>query len=437
MRKAFDLRPLELNDVLGRSFSLYMANFFAYLRWFAVFWLVPMLATAVLFYFALDPYDWAAHRHLEKPSMVEPNRYAAYHWLLGIASVLFAFTTGAAGVYFITARAYVGASVGFGDLMNAVKSRFGHVAGVGFLHVLVIVAWTMFCWGAPFLLWDANEEGMAILIGMLLWCGWLPLLLWYLGIWGLNTAVPMLDDAEATESYGRSRFLTQGKRMRLAGVFVVTTLVVGAPGIPGLLTIPGLVASSMLGDENMPLLGMVVALTWDAVLLPLFFIPVVIYYIDMRCRKESYDLAVMALNFGIDEGELQRYRFNPDMGYYPKGWKGDKGRRRAHVRLPSQRPPHERHAQAGMNSIPPSAVPTSQWGAAQPLPGQWAPPEQGQWDQQYPPNQMPPNQWGQQYPPPQGQPQGWPPQANYPPQQGPAQQQGGPRLPIRRGPRRP
>ena len=445
MRKAFDLRPLDFNDVLGRSFSLYTSNFVAYLRWFAIFWLVPMLAVAVLFYFALDPYDWVGHRHLEKPSIVEPNRYAAYHWLLGICAVAFGFTTGAAGVYFITARAYVGESLGFGELMKAVQKRFAHQAGVGFLHVISVVGWTVFCWATPFLMWDANNEGAAILVGMILWCGWLPTLLWYKGTWGLNTGVTMLDDAEATEAYGRSRFLTKGMRMRLAGVFLVTTFVVGAPGIPGLLTIPGIIASSMLGDEGMPLIGMVVGLAWDAVLLPLFFIPVVVFYFDMRCRKESYDLAVMALNFGIDEAEMARYRFNSDMSYYPKDWKGsrDRGRRRAHVRLPAQRSAQQRHAQAGMPSAPPM-----QWGN-QPLPGQWVPPEQG-----FDPAQPGQGQWGppQQYPPQQGQ---WPQQQPFdptqggqgqwqpPPQQGPGMQPPSPwgppqglQLPNQRRPRR-
>ncbi|MBZ0137444.1 MAG: hypothetical protein K8I27_13840 [Planctomycetes bacterium] len=387
MRKAFDLRPLVFSDVLGRSFSLYTSNFVPLLRWFAIFWLVPMLATAVLFYFALDPYDWVAHRHLEKPSLVEPNRYAAYHWLLSLAAVLFAFTTGAAGIYFVAARTYVGDNPGFGDLMRAVQKRFGHVAGVGFLHVLVIAGWTLFCWASPFLLWEGDEEGMAILVGFVLWCAWLPVLLWYLGTWGLNTAVPLLDDAEATEAFGRSRFLTKGFRMRLAGVFVLVTLAVGAPGIPGLLTVPGLIATSMLGDNGYPLIGQIVGLAWDAVLLPLFFIPVVVYYFDMRCRKESYDLTVMALNFGINEQELARYRFNPGVGYFPEGWKGNRSRARAHVRMPLQRAPQQRQAQMGV-SVPP---PGGQWGAAQPLPGQWAPPPQIPSSQWGPPMQLPPH----------------------------------------------
>lgn len=437
MRKAFDLRPLVFGDVLGRSFSLYTSNFVSYLRWFALFWLFPMLAVAVLFYFALDPYDWATHAHREAPSMVEPNRYSAYHWLVRVAGVLFAVTTGACGVYFISARAYVGGGVGLGELMRAVRERFAHVFGVGFLHYITVVGWTGFCWATPFLLADANNDGAALVAGFFLWLGWLPVLFWYLGVFGLNTVAPMLDDAEALEAYGRSRYLTRRMRWRLVGLMVVAALIVGAPGIPGLLTIPGIIAANLLEGENLPLLGVVVGLCWDAVLLPLFFIPLVVYYFDMRCRKESYDLAVMALNFGIDEGELQRYRFNPDMGYFPKDWKGsrDRGRRRSHVRMPQQRSAQARHAAAGMEVAQPAwGPPPADWGAPQPLPGQWGPPPQqvDQWGRPIPP-QQPVDQWGRPLPPPnQPPPQNqWSP-PNQPPNQGLSPLQ----LPNRRGPRR-
>lgn len=439
MRKAFDLRPLDFNDVLGRSFSIYTSSFVSLIRWFAIFWLLPMLAVAVLFYFALEPYDWLNHRHLEEPSRFEPNRYAAYRWLLGVAAAFFGFTTGAAGIYFIAARAYVGASVGMGELMRAVKARVGQAGAVGFLHVLTLAGWTLFCWATPILVWDGGDEGVAILLGMLLWMAWMPVTLWYLGVWGLNTVVPVLDDAEATESYGRSRYLTHGMRLRLAGLYLVTTLVVGAPGVPGLLSIPGVISANLLEEKGWALLSILAALIWQAVLLPLFFIPAVVYYFDMRCRKESYDLAVMALNFGIDEREMQRYRFDSEMGYYPAGWKGsrDRGRRRSYVRMPQQRPAHQRHAQAGMEVAQPAWGPFGQaqgvqpganWGAPQPLPGQWSPFEPAQGGQV--------DQWGRPLPPP-----------NQPPQQGmPPSQRGpfdpaqgrphGPRLPNPRGPRR-
>ncbi|MCA8911692.1 MAG: hypothetical protein KDB82_08295 [Planctomycetes bacterium] len=404
MRKAFDLRPLDFNDVVGRSFSLFMANFVGYLRWMLIMWLLPMLVVAVLFYFALEPFDWAGSTMRPQPSLLEPNHYSVYVWLLHLASVVFAFTTGASGIYYMTSRIYVGDNPSLNSVMRAVYSRFTHVAGTGFVHVMALVAITVGCIAPPVMMGKADSAGGAVLLGLLLWGGFIPIILWYNSTYGLNTVSVMLDDAESMETYGRSAYLTKRFRMRYAGIIFVSVLLVGAPGVPGLLSIPGIVAQNLLVDDaGTPLLGVVVGLMWDALLLPLFFIPPVVYYFDMRCRKESYDLAVMARNFGIAEGEMQRFRFNPHMGYVPKGWKGDPNRRRhKQVRKPNQRPAAVRHANAGMQVAQP-------WG---PQPGMgagfpggqpnWGPPP-GQ--QQWGPPQGPPQQWG----PPQGPPQQWGP----------------------------
>ena len=396
MRKALDLRPLSFSDVMSRSFSLYAANFVGYLRWFMLMWLLPMVAVAGIFYFALDPYDWVGNPAREEPGILEPSRYAAYFWIVKIAAVVLAFTTGASGVYYLTARVYAGGNPGFSEVAQAVYTRFGHIFGAGFLHTLVLVGLTAFCWFTPILVGQSELE-VGILLGLLLWLGWPVLMLWYLGVWGLTTPVVVLDDAQATEAYSRSGFLTKSWRMRLIGIFVTAALLAGAPGVPGLLSIPGILLAHLAAEHMGHLAAQMVSLFWAALLLPLFFVPVVIYYFDMRCRKEGYDLAVMALNFGIAEGELARYRFNPGLGYYPKGWKGERGRRQG-VRRPAQRAPAQRHQNSGM-------------AVAQPMPFGPQPGMTGGWPQQQP--QQPPQQpWPPQQQWPQQPPQQpWPPQA--------------------------
>lgn len=395
MRKAFDLRPLDFNDILSRSFSLFTANFVGLLRWFLIAWLLPVLAVAILFYFALEPYQWAG-RPGHDPSMFEFSNYAAYVWLVKLASVSLAFSIGAAGIYYLGARLYVGDRPGLREVMQAVQERLNHMAGAAFLHVLAFVAITFFCLVPPVILGRSGEIGWALLWGLFGWCGYIPIAMWYFGRFGLNVASTMLDDAEAMESFARSSYLTKKFRMRFAGVMITAVLVVGLPGVPGLLTIPALLGEELLADKGLPLLGVLLRLGWDAVLLPLFFLPPVVFYFDMRCRKEGYDLTVMARNFGIAEGEMQRYRFNPDLGYVPRGWKGPIVRGSKPVRRPQQRSAGARMAQKGLK---PAATP---WGPQPGMPGafpgggpqapQQAPP-QGQWQgpgQQGPPQQQPP-----------------------------------------------
>ena len=43
MRKAYDLRPLDFGDILGRSFSLFTSHFTRFVLLFAFLYLLPVL----------------------------------------------------------------------------------------------------------------------------------------------------------------------------------------------------------------------------------------------------------------------------------------------------------------------------------------------------------------------------------------------------------
>lgn len=398
MRKAFDLRPLDFNDVLSRSFSLFMANFVGLLRWFLLTWLAPVLAVAVIFYFALQPHN-AVGRGVEDASAFSLTSYAAYFWLVRVVSISLAFSVGAAGIYYMTARVYVGDRPGFKEVVNAVTSRMNHMVGASLLFVLGFLFITFICIVPPLILGHHDEIGMALLWGTFGWCGYVPLIMWYFGRFGLNVPSTMLDDAQTGESFARSSYLTKRFRMRFAGVLIVTALVVGLPGLPGLLTFPALIGQALLENQDLPFLGEMLRLVWESVLLPLFFIPPVVFYFDMRCRKEGYDLTVMARNFGIAEGEMQRYRFNPDLGYTPKGWTGSRARRQKVIRKPQVRTAAARLAHQGVSPAPgpwgpqpgmPGGFPGAPLGGAQArhqAPNQWQNQPPGSFPQQGPPSQ--------------------------------------------------
>ncbi|MCC7508123.1 MAG: hypothetical protein IT464_01960 [Planctomycetes bacterium] len=406
MRKAFDLRPLDFGDVMGRGFSLYAAAFVAFARWFLLAYTLPMVLLTLALYLMFDPYNWVGHSARREPGVWEINSLAAYYWLLKLASVAFGATVGAAGVYYLGARLYVGGQPSLAEVAKAFYARSTHLLGSSLLHLFAVLGITLVLFGLPISMALGGEgsgaAGMAVVLGFL----WVPLLGWYLGAYALNVPCVMLDDAQALESFGRSTFLTRGFRMRLLGVMACAGLLVGAPGLPGLLTVPAWIGQSLLEDAQWPLLGDLIRVLWDGVLLPLFFTPVVVFYFDMRCRKEGYDLAVMARNFGIEEGEMMRYRMNPDVGYRPPGYKPPKGRRASVPRMPQVQPQQN-------------------WGGNphwQPAP-QWGPPPPG-WQAGPPPGWMPP-------PPPPGWQPGPPANPHWAPPQ-PGQGPPLPRMPLNR-----
>jgi hypothetical protein len=370
MRKAFDLRQLEFSDIMGRGFSLYAAAFFAFARWFLLAWTLPMIALTCGLFVLLDPYDWQHLAVVDPQSVFEPGARAAYYWLLKVASVALGLTVGAAGIYYTAARMYVGGRPTLGEVARAFSGRGPHLLGASFFHLLAILAITLAIFGLPLSMILGGETIWGWVLVFLLSFVWVPLLGWYVGTWGLNVTTVMLDESDALESFPRSAFLTKGFRVRLFGVMIAAILVAGAPGVPGLLTVPAWIGQEVLLEKGWPLIGDLIRVVWEGALLPLFFIPQVVFYFDMRCRKEGYDLAVMARNFGIEEGEMMRYRMNPHLGYRPPGYTPPKGRR-APRPAPQPAAPAPQFAQP---VAPPQFGQPPQFGNP-PQPPHWTPPQ--------------------------------------------------------------
>lgn len=361
MRRAFDLKPLAFGDVMGRGFSLYASAFVGFVRWFLVAYTLPMLVLTLAFYFLFDPYGWVGHSARLEQGVLEASNRAAYYWLLKLAAVVLGFSVGAAGVYYQAARVYVGGKPSLGEVVRAFGSRSGHLLGASVVFVTALLTITLACFALPAAMVLDDDVGEGIALAFLFAFAWIPLVGWFAGAFGLSVPVTMLDDSTGGESFTRSLYLTKGFRMRLFGVLVTALLLVGAPGVPGLLTVPAWIGQEvLLSQAGMPLLGDLLRVCWEGCLLPLFFAPVVVYYFDMRCRKEGYDLAVMARNFGIEEGEMMRFRMNPHLGYAPPGYKPPKGRRSG--RQPVVRPPQ------------PQPFMQPHWQQMPPPPPGWQPP---------------------------------------------------------------
>jgi hypothetical protein len=392
MRQALDLRQLNFGDTLSRSFALFTRNALGYTRWMLLVYLLPMLGLHTWLYFLMEPYAWVDRPGAEPGIFDLDTRWAQYTWLTTIAGVLLATSVAAAGIYYLTARLYVGASPSLGELFRALKARVGHLTGISFLHIAACAGLIAGAYAIPALMGlDGNEVGGWLMAILVCTPALVLIMAWYLGRWGLNRAVVMLDDAETTDAFQRSSYLTERFRWRLFGLGFVIMLLVGAPGIPGLLSAPGIVAKALATEGGWHLAADLLMVAWSGLLLPVFFIAPVVYYFDMRCRKESYDLAVMARNFGIEEAEMLRHRMNPGMGYYPPGYTGDRGRR--------ERKPATRRLAAGQ----PAAVGAgpAAWGPKWPGAGVGAGvPPQPQWQTPGPMPQpgMPQRPWPQQQP---------------------------------------
>ena len=235
-RGAGDIPPRSLGQLIEATFALYRR------------------AAVPLFIIALVP---------QVPNMVNvvPDSGAAL--ALGLASFLLAVAATAAGISCV-GRAMTGRST---DVLDCYGGAVNVLLPV--LAVVVLVALALV--GSVIL--------MIIVIGI-------PLFFFLLVIWSFATHAVVIENRGVFNALGRSRELVRGNWWRVFGiglvfmliVFAVVLLIVLVSIIIDLLFNPGPLAYSILG-------GVV-----GALLSPVYYIASTLLYIDLRVRKEGYDL---------------------------------------------------------------------------------------------------------------------------------------------------
>lgn len=176
--------------------------------------------------------------------------------LARVADWVFSSVAQAAAIV-IVARRYLGESVTPGDALRAVGDRFGTVLAVSFLY------------------------GLAVGVGLIL--------LIVPGIYFATkyfAAMPaaMIEGPGQGRAFERSSTLTEGSRLRIAGVFLVAYFIY----IVVIALIGGL-TSVAFGNA----LGTLLATLLMACLYPFIAVLVTLLYFDLRIRREGLDLDLM------------------------------------------------------------------------------------------------------------------------------------------------
>jgi len=315
MRKAFDLRPLEFGDILSRSFALYVANFTLFASLFLIFVFVP---TALL---ELGKFAFSTPAKVNSKFDGSAAFINVGTWLL---QTVLSWALAGGGIYYLVSRVYLGAKTTIGEALRAIIRQSGALLATGVI-VLVVCAILIGLVAVPFVMFMTDYKPAALGWAVLLCMAVVPVALFLYGRYGLVFSVVMLEDMNADEAFSRSARLTSGYTWRLIGIFVVMYLCFW------LVSLPGLVLQSAMsgGNPGVQLAGALISAAWSALVAPVLAIPPVIYYFDLRCRKEGFDLSVLAATFGVDPNFMATLqaqgRYSYDIpGYLPKGW--DAGR---------------------------------------------------------------------------------------------------------------
>lgn len=302
---ALDLKPLTSGQIMGTGWSLFRRHFNSMARWAVLTYSLPMAVLVVGLQFVLPPEEY-------------PN----WFFLIRRALALFFFLVFLVpGITFMASRAWMGDDVTMLDAGRFVHKNSKSSLESGLAIYLVLVLILAITIGPPMAIASDSRDILgAVGIGFLTGCFGLCALIAVCMFAGLAPICGVMDDMDSRAAFSRSSRLLKGFRWRPVGVLIVMVLLAGAPGVPGLLSTPGVLAEALLEKAHLGWLGIGVAEFWQGLLLPVLVTPLVAISFEQRCRKESFDLAVLAQQFGVEEKQMENIMRDPNQGYYPPGY---------------------------------------------------------------------------------------------------------------------
>ena len=282
----YEIRALSLSEILDTSFRL-VRDRFQLLFGFALLLYLPLMGGLAALTQLVDPSSGELLQ-LEQPQLVQLG-VAGLVWLT-LVSLVFPFT--AVAVTGGAAEVYLGRPVGVGDAARLGLSKYVHwawVVSVFFLYVLgagvlfALALGTLVALAAP--LDSFGALGVPLLI-LLLLVGIPAVIAGAFFFWGFGfilSTVSVLEPLSARESIARAWRLCAAARWRLLGVSGVVYLVALIPSS----------ACQMLMDF-MPLAGTLLSGVIQAAAYCYMVTAFVVFYFDIRCREEAFDLEHLA-----------------------------------------------------------------------------------------------------------------------------------------------
>jgi hypothetical protein len=182
-----------------------------------------------------------------------------------------------------------------------------------------------------------------LLSGVLMGLGFLALIIpgiYLYGAWAVAVPALLLEDKRGRSALRRSRELVKGRWWPTAGVLVITSILTGVVGgvLGAMISVP---INVFVDSEILHLIGTTIGQSVAALLTtPLAAAVIVVVYVDLRVRREGFDLELLARRLGIDS--------------------------------PSGPPPGDIFGPAALGALP--APPPQPWGASSSLPPPPPPP---------------------------------------------------------------
>jgi hypothetical protein len=275
------LRQMGIGEMIDGAVKLYRRDFLALIG-IAAFVLIPVSFIEV----------WATQSVLGTVAGAPVLSDAQAFQFLWVTLVIFAAELLLIQPFLIAsitraaADAYLGEDVTVGGTYRFALSRLPAILWItilttvavilGFVPFLAVVAFGAFA-NVPIL----------IIVGIVA----LAIPIYLLVRFTLTAPVLVVEDVRGTRAIGRSWRLTANAFWRLVALLILSTLIASVG--QAIITIPTGIVSGIMGASGWPVAALGTAVA-TVLIAPFSALIVILFYFDMRIRKEGFDIEVMA-----------------------------------------------------------------------------------------------------------------------------------------------
>jgi hypothetical protein len=276
-----DLRPMDLGEILDRTFRLYRAHFMT-------FFLIMLAVQAISF---LGSLTWQAS--LPRPShggqwLVSPSAVFFIAIFLSSVVTFLAAQIGMGTLTMAVSSIYLGETIGIREALRRVRPMLGRLLGTTLLTALIIVLGMVACIvpGFYFLL-------SYLLVGQVV------------VIEGLGPRAAMRRSNELMRKKS-DKGLFRNNIMKASVILIIVFVLAAAAG--AIVSLPFGIAQALTHDRSHPpsllgpmhLLQGILTMIIQAGVSPIGTIAMILFYYDIRIRKEGFDLQMLALSLGVE-----------------------------------------------------------------------------------------------------------------------------------------
>lgn len=268
------LRPLGIGEMLDAAIKVYRNRPRQMVVATAVVTVPAIVVQTLVQLSAGDPQSLTATDETTGLPTVDGSAFAVYLGGLVVSSLVLVIANNLAlaGTTRISIGTYLGEETDWRESLRFALGRFWRLTALLALSTLGLFVGVLLC-VAP--------------------------AIWLQGIWAVAVPALLVEDRGAVESLGRSSALVKGRFWPVLGAITLGALL--ASVLQGVLTAPiiGLQFAGVSFLVTSLLLG-IVSLVAVALTTPYLAALIAVIYVDLRVRKEAFDLELLARGVGVD-----------------------------------------------------------------------------------------------------------------------------------------